>query len=172
MLCCFNEWFFNSSRLKKDFSQDWHFWFLLVSKWRFSCWTRPCLWLKFLPHCEQLKGLVPVCLLILWRWDKCPLTNFAEENTFSHKLQPNGFFSVWILWCKLRSFGVKKVLSHKLHLWFLIPVWIFMCFDKSPLSIKDFSQWTQDSGFTPRWTIMWRFRDVLLTRYLSHWEHL
>ena len=82
------------------------------------------------------------------------------------------FFSLCILWCKLSSFGVKKVLSHNLHLWFFVPVWILMCFNKSALSMRDFLQWTQGYDFTPRWTLMWRFNEVLLDICLLHWKHL
>ena len=142
------------------------FGFMLASKWRHSCWTRFCLWSKFLPHCGHLKGLIYDNLLISWTRDICSLTDFAQERTFSHKLQPKDFSSLCFLWCNLSCFGVRKVLSHNLHLWFLIPVWILMCFDKSDLSMKDFIQWTQDSDFTPRWTLMWRLNEVLCLLHL------
>ena len=76
-----------------------------------------------------------------------------------------------ILWCKLSSFGVKKC-CRNLPLWFFVPVWILMCFDKSALSMKDLLQWTQDSDFTPRWTLMWRFNEVFLDICLLNWKHL
>ena len=76
-----------------------------------------------------------------------------------------------ILWCKLSSFGVKKC-CRNLPLWFFVPVWIFVCFDKSALSMKDLLQWTQDSDFTPRWTLMWRFNEVFLDICLLNWKHL
>ena len=62
-MCCFNEWFFNSSR------------------WRLSCWPRSCFWLKFLPHSGHLKGLIPINLLISWSQDICSLTDVAQERT-------------------------------------------------------------------------------------------
>ena len=68
-MCCFNEWFLNSSHLKKD------------SKWRLLCWPRSCFWLKFLPHCGHLKGLIPINLLISWTQDICSLTDVAQERT-------------------------------------------------------------------------------------------
>ena len=91
---------------------------------------------------------------------------FSQDRTSSHKLQPKDFSSLYILWWKLSSFGVKKVLLHNVHLWFFVPVWILMCFDKSALAMKDFLQWTQDSDFTPRWTLMWRLNEVLCLLHL------